>query len=153
MNNENKLSKLRQQHGLTQQELAEKLNVSRQAISRWESGVVVPSTDNLKYLSQIYGVTVDYLLKDDVPLPEKREEKAGAERKEASEPEEKESWWKRRSKTQIGIISFVLGFVLAIGIAFAVSAYQEWDENRIVPQDEMEREVEDSSFDGSFDFD
>ena len=54
---------LRKQHGLTQMEVAEKLNVSRQAISRWEVGAAVPSTDNLKTLSDLYGVPVDYILK------------------------------------------------------------------------------------------
>lgn len=59
-----KLSSLRKRQGLTQLELAEKLNVSRQAISRWEVGTAVPTTDNLKVLSNLYGVTVDYLLND-----------------------------------------------------------------------------------------
>ena len=54
---------LRKQHGLTQMELAEKLNVSRQAISRWEVGVAAPSTENLKMLSDLYGVSVDDILK------------------------------------------------------------------------------------------
>ena len=59
-----KLAFLRKQKGLTQMELAEKLNVSRQAISRWEVGAAVPSTDNLKVLGDLYGVSVDYLLDD-----------------------------------------------------------------------------------------
>lgn len=59
-----KLAFLRKQKGLTQMELAEKLNVSRQAISRWEVGAAVPSTDNLKVLGNLYGVSVDYLLDD-----------------------------------------------------------------------------------------
>lgn len=59
-----KLVALRKQKGLTQMELAEKLNVSRQAISRWEVGSAVPSTDNLKTLGDLYGVSVDYLLSD-----------------------------------------------------------------------------------------
>ena len=46
-------------------ELAEKLNVSRQAISRWEVGAALPGTDNLKVLGYLYGVSVDYLLNDD----------------------------------------------------------------------------------------
>ena len=59
-----KLTSLRKQKRITQMELAEKLNVSRQAISRWEVGAAVPSTDNLKVLSELYGVSVDYLLND-----------------------------------------------------------------------------------------
>lgn len=54
-----KLVALRKEKGLTQSAVAEKLDVSRQAISRWESGVALPSTDNLKSLSALYGVPVD----------------------------------------------------------------------------------------------
>ena len=59
-----KLVILRKQKGLTQMDLAEQLNVSRQAISRWEVGAAIPSTDNLKVLGDLYGVSVDYLLDD-----------------------------------------------------------------------------------------
>lgn len=61
-----KLVTLRKEKGLTQLAVAEKLDVSRQAISRWESGVALPSTDNLKSLSTLYGVPVDYLLNSDI---------------------------------------------------------------------------------------
>lgn len=64
MNLAEKLIYLRKKQGLTQLELAEKLNVSRQAVSRWEVGLAVPSTDNLKILGDLYGVSVDYLLND-----------------------------------------------------------------------------------------
>lgn len=57
-----KLIALRKEKGLSQLALAEKLNVSRQAISRWETGAVYPSTDNLALLSELYGVPVDYLI-------------------------------------------------------------------------------------------
>lgn len=59
-----KLVTLRKQKGLTQMDLAEKLQVSRQAISRWEVGAAVPSTENLKVLGDLYGVSIDYLLND-----------------------------------------------------------------------------------------
>lgn len=61
-----KLVSLRKQKGLTQMELAEKLNVSRQAISRWEVGAAVPSTDNLRVLGDLHEVPVDYLLNDEL---------------------------------------------------------------------------------------
>ncbi len=61
-----KLVSLRKEKGLTQMDLAERLNVSRQAISRWEVGSSVPSTDNLKVLSELYEVSLDYLLSDGV---------------------------------------------------------------------------------------
>lgn len=62
MNLAERLTYLRKENGFTQLTLAEKVNVSRQAVSRWESGTAVPSTESLKILSNIYGVSVDYLL-------------------------------------------------------------------------------------------
>ena len=64
-----KLLSLRKAKGLTQMKLAEMMNVSRQAISRWEVGTAVPSTDNLRYLGKLYGVSVDVFLNDTVELP------------------------------------------------------------------------------------
>ena len=59
---EETLVRLRKEHGLSQNDLAEKLNVSRQAVSRWEQGTAMPSTDNLIYLSKLYGITLDALI-------------------------------------------------------------------------------------------
>ena len=66
-----KLVQMRKEKGLSQLELAEKLNVSRQAISRWELGTAVPSTDNLKSLCALFGVSLDYLLCDGTSEPSK----------------------------------------------------------------------------------
>lgn len=60
-----KLVKLRKSKGWSQEDLAEKLNVSRQAISRWENGTALPDAENLRQLSLLFGVTADYLLNDD----------------------------------------------------------------------------------------
>lgn len=68
MNLAEKLTLLRKQKGLTQMDLAERLKVSRQAISRWEVGVTVPRIDILIVLSDLYGTTVDYLVKDDAEV-------------------------------------------------------------------------------------
>ena len=51
---EEKLVSLRKAKGLSQMKLAEKMNVSRQAISRWETGAAIPSSENLKYLSDLF---------------------------------------------------------------------------------------------------
>lgn len=61
---EEKLIQLRTEKELTQSELAEVLNVSRQAVSRWEVGMSTPTTENLACLGRLYGVSVDYLLND-----------------------------------------------------------------------------------------
>lgn len=69
MNLPDKLAFLRKAKGLCQQELADEMNVSRQAVSKWESGNVMPSLDNLIYLSRLYGVTIDSLIDDSQDLP------------------------------------------------------------------------------------
>ena len=56
------LLQLRTQRGLSQQNLADQVHVTRQAVSRWESGETVPSSDTLKLLSQLYDVSINTLL-------------------------------------------------------------------------------------------
>ena len=63
-----KLQELRKQKGLTQEELAEALYVSRTAISKWESGRGYPSIDSLKAISGFFSVTIDALLSGDEVL-------------------------------------------------------------------------------------
>ena len=60
-----KLYRLRKERKLSQEALALKLEVSRQAVSRWELGEVVPDTTNVLAISQVFGVSTDYLLRDD----------------------------------------------------------------------------------------
>lgn len=69
MNLPKKLSFLRKEKGLSQENLADEMNVSRQAVSKWESGNVMPSLDNLIYLSRLYDVTIDSLIDDSQDLP------------------------------------------------------------------------------------
>ncbi len=69
MNLSEHLEDLRKQHDLTQDQLAEKLTVTRQAISRWERGLAYPTVDNLKALAQLYQVSLDALLLDEPPEP------------------------------------------------------------------------------------
>lgn len=59
-----KLIALRKARGLTQEDLASKLNVSRQAIGKWESGQSLPETDKIPSIGDYFGVTTDYLLTD-----------------------------------------------------------------------------------------
>ena len=49
----------------SQEDLAERLNVSRQAISRWENGTALPDAQNILQISKLFNVTTDYLLNDD----------------------------------------------------------------------------------------
>ncbi|MBR2930573.1 MAG: helix-turn-helix transcriptional regulator [Clostridia bacterium] len=61
-----KIYKERKALGLSQEELAERLSVSRQAISKWESGTSTPEADKLIALSECFGVSLDYLLKEEI---------------------------------------------------------------------------------------
>lgn len=72
MNFSEKLLALRKAKGMTQEQLAEKLDVSRQSVSKWESGQAVPELEKIAALSTVFDVTTDYLLKpseiDDLSL-------------------------------------------------------------------------------------
>lgn len=65
-----KLKYLRKQMGLSQLELAEKLRVSRQAVSGWEAGTSKPSTESLKSLGSLYNVSLEYLLNEGASEPD-----------------------------------------------------------------------------------
>lgn len=62
----NRLLQFRKQHNLSQEELASKIGVSRQAVSKWERAEASPDTDNLILLAEIYGVSLDELLKGEI---------------------------------------------------------------------------------------
>ncbi|NLU23906.1 MAG: helix-turn-helix transcriptional regulator [Clostridiales bacterium] len=61
-----KITALRKKNEWSQEDLAEKLNVSRQSISKWESGASLPDMNRVLDMSRIFGVTTDYLLKDEL---------------------------------------------------------------------------------------
>ncbi len=100
-----KLQELRKKSQLSQEELAEKLDVSRQSISKWEAGQVSPEIKKIILLSEIFNVSTDYLLKDG---PEDAEWVPNAKAEKA------------RSNKKILIISIILGFALIASI-FAIS--------------------------------
>ena len=82
-----KLFQLRKKAGMSQEELAEQLEVSRQAISRWEMGTAMPDAPNLLRISTLFGISVDYLLHDsyesdnDIPMVKEVKSKLKNERK------------------------------------------------------------------------
>lgn len=138
MNLPEKLVLLRKQKGLTQLELAEKLNVSRQAISRWEVGTAAPSTDNLKELSNLYDVSVDYLLGDhseDISVTFDTQEKPNKHVQLGS-----------NKKMHLVIIALSLVLAIVIVICSTIVHLQEKEENRIVPMSEMNRLEEDDGY-------
>lgn len=64
-----RLQEVRKRSGLTQEEFAEQLQVSRQSVSRWESGRGYPEMEKIIFICNRYGVTMDGLFKEEVPTP------------------------------------------------------------------------------------
>ena len=61
-----KITQLRKKNGWSQEELAEQLNVSRQSVSKWESAQSIPDLNKILAMSELFGVSTDYLLKDEI---------------------------------------------------------------------------------------
>jgi len=86
----NRLVNLRKENSLSQEALAAKLGISRQAVSKWERAEASPDTDNLILLAKLYGVSIDSLLQsEDKPVIGEKEEKE--EKDESSKAENSES--------------------------------------------------------------
>lgn len=122
-----KLVVLRKEKGLTQLKLAEMMNVSRQAVSRWESGDAIPSTDNLKYLRRLYDVPLEYLLHDDALEPIRANPEFGKE--ETSSVNEVK---KKKRNIVLGLIS--VGIVV---VALGCILFGSKDED-LIPMEEIE---------------
>ena len=63
-----KIMELRKSRGMTQEELADLCNVSRQSISKWEADIALPELEKLLIISETFGVSVDVLVKDELEL-------------------------------------------------------------------------------------
>jgi len=91
-----KIINLRKSRGWSQEELAERLDVSRQSVSKWESGVSNPELDKIVAMSTLFGVSTDYLLKDaSHPEPETAEPFADTDGEEVAQIIEEEPLPKR----------------------------------------------------------
>lgn len=136
MNLPTKLVSLRKQRGLTQLDLAERLSVSRQAISRWEVGTAVPSTDNLKVLSDLYGVSVDYLLDDDA------DHACGNAENQKQEPNG-QVWIKSKKIRCIfaSAVALIMGIAIIISVGIMMGRKQKQEQG--TPIGEMDSIVED----------
>ena len=100
-----KLKKLRKENNLTQDDLAEKIFVTRTAVSKWETGQGYPSIESLKLLAKLFETSIDELVSDeDVEIKIKQEEK------------------KSKTKNILGWITLVIAFALC-GVAFGVKLY------------------------------
>ncbi|SHH85642.1 Transcriptional regulator, contains XRE-family HTH domain [Sporobacter termitidis DSM 10068] len=75
-----KLLYLRKKKGLSQEQLAAQVTVSRQAISKWELGESLPDTENIVQLTKIFAVSADFLLNDEVDIPNASTENVNQEK-------------------------------------------------------------------------
>ena len=113
-----KIMQLRKQQGWSQIDRADRLDVSRQSVSKWEMAQAVPELDKIIKLSELFDVTTDYLLKDDIPEPLAPEPEATPEPVAREEtPKKKWSTWRW---VATGIVAFVF-LALALIIIAAVS--------------------------------
>lgn len=109
-----RIQQLRKQKGISQEELADRVGVSRQAVSKWESAQSVPDLDKILLLSDYFEVTTDYLLKGIEPAPPVRDKRADG----ASSP----SW--PRCSTSRGAVACVVFYetqmagAIVIGLVF-----------------------------------
>lgn len=68
MNLGNNIYKLRKSHGLSQEQLAEKLNVSRQTIYKWENNVSIPKIENIMCIVDLFKISYNDLFSNDIPV-------------------------------------------------------------------------------------
>lgn len=102
-----KLVRLRKKEGLSQADVSEKLNVSRQAVTKWETGGSRPSTRNLQSLSKLYSVPLEYLLdekEDELPAISP----VGPSAEHGTEQKAQRTKWIRRSLIVVLILALVI---------------------------------------------
>lgn len=138
MNLSEKLSFLRKEKGLSQENLADEMNVSRQAVSKWESGNVMPSLDNLIYLSKLYGVTIDSLIDDSQDLPPEPAppEPVPAEPVPSENPREEHPAFPFIRKYG-WLTAFVLALIVTFILVICILRIQSQADDRTIPMQDL----------------
>ena len=134
-----KMIELRKQNGLSQQDLADRLGVSRQAISRWETGAVQPLADSVKSLAQVFQVSTDYLLNDDLDTP------TPPPAAQPAPPQEKPKSTRKHRKWLLALAALAAAAVLVLVTAVATAYYLQWKERQPVSIYDMNRETAEES--------
>ena len=125
INLSNNLYILRKRRGLSQEEFAEKIHISRQAVSKWERGEALPDIENLIEIAEFYGVTIDELINKDEVIGEVAESPV-REDDSKSESEEKKSkikvtwsfeWKEAPYPIIVALVYLALGFLVPNGWA------------------------------------
>ena len=112
-----KMIELRKQQDLSQQDLADRLGVSRQAISRWETGAVQPLADSVKSLAQVFQVSTDYLLNDDLDTP------TPPPTAQPAPPQEKPKSARKHRKWLLALAALAAAAVLVLVTAMGTAYY------------------------------
>ena len=120
-----KIILLRKKCGWSQEELAEQLDISRQSVSKWESGASVPDLDKIIKMSEIFGVSTDYLLKDELEEIKFAASEGEGKRDEVGvrslSPEEANEYmdltWKSAKNIAIAVVLFILSPICMILLA------------------------------------
>jgi len=102
-----KIIRLRKKNGWSQEELAEKVNVSRQAVSKWESAQTVPDLEKILRLSEAFGVTTDYLLKDEMEEEVFAESEDSGMRSVSMEDANAYLEWRKTAAVRIAFATFL----------------------------------------------
>lgn len=114
-----KLAALRKRAGLSQMELAERMETTRQAVSKWETGTALPSTENLRSLCWHYHVTMDFMVDEGRDLTEldsaPMQEPARPQAKDKV-PKQAETEEEKPKKKQMWVLVAVIVVALAVGI-------------------------------------
>ena len=139
-----KMIELRKQNGLSQQDLADRLGVSRQAISRWETGAVQPLADSVKSLAQVFQVSTDYLLNDDLDTP------TPPPTAQPAPPQEEPKSARKHRKWLLALAALAAAAVLVLVTASGTMAYLRWEEDHPVSMYDVLSEKDDGQSDGSF---
>ena len=141
---------LRTGKGLSQEELAEKVFVTRQAVSRWESGDTTPTMDKLKSLAKIYGVSLDWLCSDTADREPPEAAKPEADRPPDDAPAGKEG--EKKQKIRAIAIALAIGALAFICVWFAArNMSNEADSTQIEDMEHEEIDIPDQNESG-FDF-
>ena len=113
-----KLLQLRNEHGTSQFELAERLHVSRQTISRWETGQSSPSAENLQFLAEFYGITIDELFYSVEEKPKVQEQESQTQATED-----------KRKRKLFWLCAAAVVVVLLVGVLIAANDHKVHNED------------------------
>lgn len=103
-----KIIRLRKKNGWSQEELAERMQVSRQSVSKWEGAQSVPDLEKILMLGQLFGVTTDYLLKDEIEQEEFTDDNGTANAKRITLEEANDFLqWRKSASVRIALGTFL----------------------------------------------